>query len=127
MTRSTTRSSRPRIARALGLEQGQLALAGVGADEREVVGAVDDVHPEALAEQLGQRLAIRDPERHVVEAVGFDASGEVIDRASPVLPDRMRIEKPGSSPPAGRLAGLEEPDPEEVVEALARHALRRAR
>jgi hypothetical protein len=55
------------LARALGGEQRQLEAPGVGAHERELVGALDDVHPEVPAGQVGDRVAVGDPERDVVE------------------------------------------------------------
>ena len=60
---------RARLARAFGREQGQLEAARVGADEGELLGALDDVHPEVLAGEIGDRVPVGDPERDVVERV----------------------------------------------------------
>ena len=49
---------RAALARALGVEQRQLAELGVDADERERVGLLDHVHAEVVAEEAGQRLAL---------------------------------------------------------------------
>ena len=59
---------RAALARALGVEERQLAELGVDSDEREGVRRLDQVHAEVVAEEGGQRLAIVDPEGHVVEA-----------------------------------------------------------
>ena len=52
---------RPGIARPLGGEERQLAAACVRSDERELVGAVDLVHPEVVAEELREGVAIGHP------------------------------------------------------------------
>ena len=61
---------RAALARALRVEQRQLAELGVDSDEREVVGLLDHVHAEVLAEEVGERLALVDPEGHMVQAGG---------------------------------------------------------
>ena len=61
---------RAALARALGVEQGQLAELGVDSDEREGVGLLDHVHAEVLAQEGRERLALVHPERHVVQAGG---------------------------------------------------------
>src|SRR5262249_35136194 len=58
----------PLLPRALGREQRQLATACIGAHEREPVGPLDDVHAEVRNGELGDRVAIFDPQRDVVEA-----------------------------------------------------------
>jgi hypothetical protein len=55
------------LARPLGLEQRQLPAPCVGADERECIRPVDNVHPDAGSDEVGNRVAIRDPQRDVVE------------------------------------------------------------
>jgi hypothetical protein len=58
-----------RAGRALGLggEQRQLATAGIGPDERELVGAVDDMHAHPVDEELRQFVPVADPEGDVVQ------------------------------------------------------------
>ena len=55
------------FARALGVEQRQLAAAGVGADEGELLGALDDVHAEVVAGEAGDGVAVGDPQGDVVQ------------------------------------------------------------
>ena len=62
-------------ARALRLEQRQLEAARVGADEGELLCALDDMHPEVLAGEIGDRVPVRDPERDVVERVDGERGG----------------------------------------------------
>ena len=73
-TRSTMRVERAALARAVGVEERQLAAPGVGADERERVCVVDLVHAEVLAEEARDRVALRDPEGDVVESGGLHDS-----------------------------------------------------
>ena len=60
---------RPGLARLLDVEQRQLPAARMGADQREAVGPLDDVHAEMRDGELGDRIAIDDPQRNVVEAL----------------------------------------------------------
>jgi hypothetical protein len=60
------------IAGALGVEERQLAEARIGADEREVIGLLDDVHAEVRAGEVGDLVAVVDPEGDVVEGVRSD-------------------------------------------------------
>ena len=55
------------LAWALRLEQGQLAPTSIRADEREFVGPLDHVHTEMSGDEVRNRIALRDPERYVVE------------------------------------------------------------
>ena len=59
------------LARPLGVEERQLAAPRVRADQRERVGPVDDVHPDAGRDEVGDRVAVGDPERDVVERLRF--------------------------------------------------------
>src|SRR5256885_1943815 len=54
-------------ARAVGVEEGQLPAPCVRAHERERLRAVDDVHPEIGGHELGDRIAIGDPVRDMVQ------------------------------------------------------------
>ena len=58
---------RPALSRPLGLEQRQLAAAGVRADERELVRSLDHVHAEMSGQEIRNGIALSDPERDVVE------------------------------------------------------------
>ena len=58
---------RAALARPLGVEERQLAAARVGADERERVRALDDVHAEVLRHEVGDAVALGHPEGDVVE------------------------------------------------------------
>jgi hypothetical protein len=60
------------LARTLGVEQGELALARVHPHQGEGVCLLDHVHAEVVAEEIGQGVALRYPEGHVVEADGTD-------------------------------------------------------
>jgi len=57
------------LARPVGVEQCQLASARVAAHQGEVVLARDHVHPEVALEELGDRIAVRDPECDMVEGL----------------------------------------------------------
>jgi hypothetical protein len=57
------------LTRAFGVEERQLATAGVASDQREVVLAGDHVHPQMPFEEGGDRIAVGDPERDVVECL----------------------------------------------------------
>src|SRR6266540_45746 len=57
-----------RLPWAFSSEQRQLAPAGVPADQREAIRALDLVHTEVPAGEIGDLVAVGDPERHVVEA-----------------------------------------------------------
>src|SRR3954469_21228343 len=59
------------IARPFRAEQRQLAAPRVGADEREPVLPVDDVHPGVLRQELHDRLAILNPEGDVIQGLGL--------------------------------------------------------
>ena len=59
------------LARAFGREQRQLAAPRIGADQRERVLPVDDVHPDVLRQEIHDRLAIRDPEGDVIQGLGL--------------------------------------------------------
>src|SRR3954452_172634 len=56
-----------RVARALGVEERELAAAGIGADEGEVVGALDLVRAGAIEQESGQGRPLVGPEGDVVE------------------------------------------------------------
>ena len=62
------------IAWPLRREQRQLAAARVGADERERILFVDDVHACMLRQVLDDRLALRDPEGDVIQGLGLHAA-----------------------------------------------------
>ena len=66
-TRRPIRSSAPLLARALGVEERQLAPARVGAEQGEPVGLLDHAQPEPRDRGLGHPLAAGDPERDVIE------------------------------------------------------------
>ena len=66
---------RPALARAVGVEERQLAELRVDSDQREGVGLLDHVHAEVVAQERGQWPAIVDPEGHVVQAGGFEGRG----------------------------------------------------
>ena len=55
------------LARAVGRKEREFAVAGVRADERELVGPVDHVHPEMLRDKSHGGVALREPERDMVE------------------------------------------------------------
>ena len=58
---------RPGLTRPFGVEERELAAARVCADEGEVVLPVDDVQAELRGDELCDWLAVRQPERDVVE------------------------------------------------------------
>ena len=60
------------LARTLRREEGELAPARVGAHQREAIGALDLVHPQPVAEERRQGVAIGDPQRDVVEGARGD-------------------------------------------------------
>ena len=55
-------------------EERQLAAPGIRADERELVRAVDHVHADVRGEEVRERVAVLDPERHVVERLDLHRS-----------------------------------------------------
>src|SRR5262249_3323917 len=59
---------RPRLSRTVGGEERQLAVARVGADEREAVGSLDHVHTEMPGRELCDAIAVGDPQRDMIEA-----------------------------------------------------------
>jgi hypothetical protein len=72
------------LARALLGEQGQLEPARIDAEQREPVGAVDRMHAELGDRTLGDRVAVRDPERDVVDGARRHR-GQVSDAATPCV------------------------------------------
>ena len=65
---------RPALARPLLGKECQLAPSGVGADERKAVGPLDHVHSQMRRREVGDAIAVGDPERHVVERGGLHPS-----------------------------------------------------
>ena len=61
------------LARAFRREERQLAAAGIGADERELVRSVDHVHAHVAGEEVRERVAVLHPESDVIE--GLDLHG----------------------------------------------------
>jgi len=57
----------PTLTRPLRLEERQLPAAGVPADQREPVGPLDHVHAEPGNRDVGDHVALRRPERDVIE------------------------------------------------------------
>ena len=86
------------LARPLGREQRQLPAARVRADERERVGAVDDVHADALRDEVRDRVALGHPEGDVVERLGRHA-GQDNDAATSC--GRLRAEAAACSSSSG--------------------------
>ena len=58
------------LPRSLLGEERQLPAPRIRADERELVGPLDDVHAHPLGQKVRDPVAIGDPERHVVESLG---------------------------------------------------------
>jgi hypothetical protein len=56
---------------SVGGEERQLAAASVGTDEREGVGAVDDVHAEVLGHEVRDPITVGNPEGNVIERQRF--------------------------------------------------------
>ena len=67
-------SERSRLAVTLGGEERQLPATRVRADEREPVGSLDDVHPGVRRQEVGESVAIGDPEGDVVERLDLHRS-----------------------------------------------------
>src|SRR5439155_24931766 len=65
-------------ARALGVEQRQLAAARVRADERELVLPVDDVHAEMRRREIRDRIPLVDPEGDVIQGIRLQAASLAI-------------------------------------------------
>jgi hypothetical protein len=68
------------LARSLGYEESQLAAPRIRADKREVVAAFDHMHAEMAAHEVGQCVAVRNPEGHMIESIrlhgrSLDGSG----------------------------------------------------
>jgi hypothetical protein len=61
------------LPRAFLGEEGQLAATGVRSDQREGVGPVDDVHADMAGDEVGDPVAVGDPERDVIEGLGLHA------------------------------------------------------
>src|SRR5439155_14753765 len=57
------------LARPLRREQRQLAAPRVGADERERVRAIHDVHADLSGDEVGDDVPVRDPERDMVQGL----------------------------------------------------------
>ena len=55
------------LARALGVEERQLAAPGVRADEREPIGVLDHMHADMRGHEVRNRLAVGHPEGDMVE------------------------------------------------------------
>ena len=64
-------AQRARLARPLGLEQGQLAVTGIRADQRKTLRPLDHVHPELFRRDLDDPVALGHPERDVIERPGL--------------------------------------------------------
>jgi hypothetical protein len=64
---------RPALARPLLGEEGQLPAARVRADQGERVGSLDDMHAGTAGQEIRDPVAVRDPERDVVECLGIHA------------------------------------------------------
>jgi probable F420-dependent oxidoreductase len=62
---------RPGLTLGLGREERQLSAARIRTHEGELVGPVDDVHAEAVGEEVGQLVPVADPERNVVKGLDF--------------------------------------------------------
>jgi hypothetical protein len=62
------------LAGAVGGETRELPAARVGADEREGVGPLDDVHPEPTGQGLGDPVPVGGPESHVIERLDLHGS-----------------------------------------------------
>ena len=60
-------TERSALTRPLGVEQRDLAAPRIRAEQREPLGLVDRVHAEMRGDELGDRLAVGDPVRDVVE------------------------------------------------------------
>ena len=71
LTRRPTCFERAAIARTFCVEERQLSVARVRADQREVVLAVDDVHAETIRRDVDGGIAVGDPEGDVVERPRF--------------------------------------------------------
>jgi hypothetical protein len=52
---------------SLGGKERHLAETRVGSDKRELVRPLDDVHPESVDEEVGQRVAVAHPEGYVIQ------------------------------------------------------------
>ena len=61
----------------VGREQRELAAPGIGAHQREVVGAIDHVHAKMAAGEVGEGVAVGDPEGDMIE--GIRLHGRVVD------------------------------------------------
>jgi hypothetical protein len=57
------------LARTFRVEQGQFASTRVASQQREIVLTRDHVHPEVPLEELGDRIAVRDPECDMIESL----------------------------------------------------------
>ena len=71
-----------RLTRAFGAEEGQLAAASIGPDEREVLLLVDHVHPELARQELRDGLPVRQPEGDVVKSLRFHAATLASDQCA---------------------------------------------
>src|SRR5207248_4914302 len=73
---------RAALARTFRVEERQLAATRVRAEQRELVGLVDHVHPETCSEECRDRLAVGEPVRDVVELRRIHP---------PTVPGRLRV------------------------------------
>src|SRR5207302_8020587 len=88
-----------RLARPLCIEERQLPAARIRAQEREVVLVRDTVHSEMLLEERGDRLAVGDPERHMIEGLRLHGARHHIDAntraGTSIAPDSRSSRSPG--------------------------------
>ncbi len=98
------------VAWPLGREEGQLAAPRVGADQRELLGPVDDVHPGVRGQEVGEPVAVGRPRAPRDRESRSSSAGAY---PSPVRVER-RVRLTHSGQP--RAGGVESPrpQPEEV-------------
>ena len=93
---------RPRLASRLVGEQRELAVAGVRADEREALRALDDVHPEMGGREVRDRITVFHPERYVVEPLELHVRRYLRDwLVLDVVLERVLVREPVDLPCVG--------------------------
>src|ERR687895_106238 len=68
------------LTRSFSLEQRQLPLARIGADQREGVGPLDDVHAEVRRDEVGDAVPVGEPVRDVIEGLRAHGAGKIAPR-----------------------------------------------
>ena len=77
------------LAWGLGLEERQLPLASIGADERELVGPLDHVHAEMRRDEVSDAVPVGEPVCDVVEGLRSHGAANIASAVRPAGADHF--------------------------------------